>query len=136
MLRWLLALVASSTTFALADVLCDVCITENDAEGRTVETAADDDDYSEQGSGIELASQTSDDQDGQARHRKQGSPRYHRDRDLDVNRTPMPARYKALGELSKSFEELHNHDDREAGLSGAQDAAIAGACQCTDAAHM
>ena len=116
MLRWLYALIASSFTFALADVLCDICITESEAEAQaqTVETAADDDDLSEQGSGIELASCSS------------GS-RYGAEQ-----QTPMQARYKALadqGTESKSFDDLHDHlpDEHDDGLSGAQDAAIAGA---------
>jgi len=116
MLRWLMALMASSFTFALADVLCDVCITESEADeqAQTIETAADDDELSEQGSGIEMCSQTSHDDSPQSRRRYQ----------VDSLETPEPARYKALGEQSGAGH--HDHDDHEAGLSGAQDAAIAG----------
>ncbi len=40
--EWILTLLASSTTFALADVLCDICITESHTIA--IETAAVDDD--------------------------------------------------------------------------------------------
>ena len=43
--EWILTLLASSTTFALADVLCDICITESHTIA--IETAAVDDDDDE-----------------------------------------------------------------------------------------
>ena len=44
MLKWLASLVFSSLTFAIADVLCDICIAERDEDSKTVESAADDED--------------------------------------------------------------------------------------------
>ena len=113
MLRWLTALLASSFTFALADVLCDVCIAESEEEtqAQRVETAADDDDVSDT-SGIEMASVTSDDQSSPTSRR-----RYQAD---SMQQTPVEPRYKAL-------DDDHAAGHGEAGLSGAQDAALAGA---------
>eukprot|EP00962_Isochrysis_galbana_P011443 scaffold3207_cov112-Isochrysis_galbana.AAC.1 len=47
MLTWLVALVASSFTFAVADILCDICITEDHHDHSLVQTADDDDDTGE-----------------------------------------------------------------------------------------
>lgn len=45
MLTWLLALLGSSFTFAIADILCDICITEDHhSQHSLVQTADDDDD--------------------------------------------------------------------------------------------
>lgn len=107
MLRWLTALIASSFTFALADVLCDICITESEADSRKVETADDDDDVSEPG--IEMSS-------------------LNRGGRYEQEQTPQPARYRALGEpKAVPFEgdDVDGHEE-DHGLSGAQDAAIAG----------
>ena len=111
MLRWLTAIIASSFTFALADVLCDICIgeAEEDNQARTVETAADDDDMSEHDSqGIEMGSLSSDeryDSDGGSL-----APMLPL-----TTREPGDTRYAQVGDVE------------EKQLSGAQDAAIAGA---------
>ena len=54
MLKWLASLIASSFTFALADVLCDICIAESEEGRRTVETAADDDEASQSEQSVEM----------------------------------------------------------------------------------
>ena len=85
-----------------------LAVTEADDESRAqkVETAADDDDFSDADStGIEMTSTRSQ---------------------YEGQQTPMPARYKALKEPETGgFEEAHA-DDAHGGLSGSQDAAIAG----------
>ena len=158
MIRWLTALVASSFTFALADVLCDICSTlaacgtlplhlfpsepripapsiacsakpaglqiaachdlslpacclcgsavteaDEDERARNVETAADDD---ESADGIEMTPV---------------GERY------DEEERPNTPRYKQLSDPKGPDGELHpdQHEHGE-GLSGAQDAAIAG----------
>lgn len=109
MLKWLVSLIASSFTFALADVLCDVCIGESDHE-RTVETA---DEYEE---GVEMS------QCGSA------------EKEADEEKGPSAAgllrarlhpssgelEYKPVGDSSSLSEPEENC------LTGAQDAAIAG----------
>ena len=90
-----------------------MAVTETDEEERaqTVETAADDDDSE---TGVEMTAIT----------------RRSRTQQYDAQDTPLPARYKALSEaktLSESDEIDDHHEEK--GLSGAQDAAIAGACR-------
>lgn len=110
MLKWLASLIASSFTFALADVLCDVCIAESDRE-RPIETAEDDEEA------VELSACGSDrDSDG---GRDDGGPAGA------VFRGRMPA-----SSASPCYKPVRVNslmpDEEEACLTGAQDAAIAG----------
>ena len=110
MVKWLVSLVASSFTFALADVLCDVCIAEkgeDEEHAPTVETAAEDDDGEE---GIEMHSS-----DDRGNNNSDSVPSL---RALALQDGSEPA-YKQVGDDGSEPWEL--------GLTGAQDAAIAGA---------
>ena len=125
MLRWLMAIIASAFTFALADVLCDVCITESEADAQTVESAVDDEDA--ECSGVEMSSVSSS-AAGSSMSR-QGSGGFSAD--ALQQQTPLVPRYKALAPPSSKALDDIGHDDQhhgheEAGLTGAQDAAIAG----------
>lgn len=120
MLKWLWALLASSFTFALADVICDVCITEHEEEERAqkVETASDDEEPDQDSNGIEMSS-----------YPVAGG---HHDQ-RDSQQTPLQPRYKALAggastdAATPSFDSaVVAEEQSEQGLTGAQDAAIAG----------
>jgi len=104
MLKWLLSLIASSFTFALADVLCDVCIAEH--EERPIETAADDEE------GVEMAQCASPTADEEA----SDSKAILRARLQAGSDTPG---YKPVGDRM-------SEPDEETCLTAAQDAAIAG----------
>mmetsp|Transcript_12533 Transcript_12533/g.21018 ORF Transcript_12533/g.21018 Transcript_12533/m.21018 type:complete len:473 (-) Transcript_12533:244-1662(-) len=122
-LTWLAALVASSLTFALADILCDICIAEQQEGQRQVETAADDDDSD----GIEMQQDTvpttddgSDSDFSSSRSPSNTSlgvlaqnPRY---KQIDVN-SPAPIEH---------WNESPPDSAVETGLTGEQDTAIAG----------
>ena len=105
-----MALVASSATFGLADVLCDICITEHevDEHDQTVETAADEDEDEEEG--VELSNS------GMACT------------SVAYQRSPTAAQHGALE--APTFDERLAASaaavEEEEGLSGSQDAAIAG----------
>lgn len=105
---------ASCTKYSRAPLSRRAAVTESEETERaqTVETAVDDD---ESDTGIEMASV----------HSSSSASGY------EPENTPLPARYKALGRQSR--RELSDSDEvelerEEKGLSGAQDAAIAGAC--------
>jgi len=110
MARWLMALVASSATFGLADVLCDICITEHevDEHDQTVETAADEDEDEEEG--VELSNSSTP------------------CTSVAYQRSPTVAQHGALE--APTFDERLAASaaavEEEEGLSGSQDAAIAG----------
>ena len=111
MLKWLASLVFSSLTFAIADVLCDICIAERDEEQKTVESAADDEDAELEEVGCSLAGAPDAKQDRYARDsdglqlgvtlsRPNAGPRYkqvaghgpncNRNRNRNRNRDPDP----------------------------------------------
>ena len=128
MLKWLASLVFSSLTFAIADVLCDICIAERDEEQKTVESAADDEDAELEEIGGSLAGAPDAKQD-----------RYARDSDglqlgVTLSRPNAGPRYKqvaghgpgrAMGSWSSEAHAPVPHDELTA-LTGEQDAAIAG----------
>ena len=128
MLKWLASLVFSSLTFAIADVLCDICIAERDEEQKTVESAADDEDAELEEIGGSLAGAPDAKQD-----------RYARDSDglqlgVTLSRPNAGPRYKqvaghgpgrAMGSWSSEAHAPVPHDELIA-LTGEQDAAIAG----------
>ena len=99
-------------------LVCAVTEAEADELSQTVETAADDDELSEQES-------TADSSAGVEMTPLGASPsgRYE-----PFQQTPMPARYKALGDAKNTTDAfdaaIEAHEEK--GLSGAQDAAIAG----------
>ena len=124
MLKWLASLVFSSLTFAIADVLCDICIAERDEEQKTVESAADDEDAELEEVGCSLAGAPDAKQDRYARDsdgrqlgvtlsRPNAGPRYkqvaghgpnrnrnrnrNRDRDPDPDSDPEPIQVAGHG---------------------------------------
>ena len=113
MVKWLVSLVASSFTFALADVLCDVCIQEHGGEEGEhtplVETAEDDD-----AEGVEMSQCDAGDST-----RSDAEP--ESSLAALTSRSPATPAYKQVADDSSSVGE-----PEEPGLSGAQDAAIAG----------
>ena len=120
MLRWLASLICSSFTFALADVLCDICIAENhEGAVRKVESAADDE---ESDSGVELSDCAT----------PVGKGKAGREDGADSSKVALLAANSsyALG-TQRSYDSVggssSSADDDEVGLTGAQDAAIAGA---------
>jgi len=129
MLKWLASLMASSLTFALADILCDVCITEQPATP-VVETAADDDEAEEvdddpgraDGSGTAGAGgDDGSDSDEREMHvlsvlTPQSAPLYKQLSSSSAHRKALPSG------ASSSSRAL----DEQGGLSGEQDTAIAG----------
>uniref|UniRef100_A0A7S0LHD8 EamA domain-containing protein n=1 Tax=Coccolithus braarudii TaxID=221442 RepID=A0A7S0LHD8_9EUKA len=52
-LRWLVALFGSSLTFALADILCDICIAESEEDALQTHSALDDDDGDADGASVD-----------------------------------------------------------------------------------
>jgi len=133
MLRWLAALIASSFTFALADVLCDICITETNTESAD---AADGPEDAEQG--VEM---TSPEASGEERRGSRGrvqTARLHNAmlghaaggyqkvaaHDVDVDRSA--ANESTGGGSNRAVKGGGLNEHIGAGLSGEQDAAIAG----------
>ena len=131
MLTWLASLVCSSLTFAIADVLCDICIAEHDEDAKTVESAADDEGSENE---VELQSQTGT--PGQSKQE-----RYVRDSDgglqmlgVTLSRPNAGPRYKQIsGDTPgrptdwSSTQPAVQHEDELVALTGEQDAAVAGA---------
>lgn len=121
MLTWLAALLGSSLTFALADVICDVCIEEKTEESATfTEDGTDDEGGEIKGSQSNKGSRgQSDDSNSEFSdapdmrdliRRREATPQYQK---VSLH-TPLTA--VGTSELSP----------REPGLTGEQDAAIAG----------
>lgn len=127
MLKWLASLVFSSLTFAIADVLCDICIAENHEDSKAVESAADDED-------TELEETQS-----QAGAADAKQDRYVRDSDMPqmlgvtLSRPNAGPRYKQVAGNSQaramgSWSSVQPAaQDELVALTGEQDAAIAGA---------
>ena len=156
MLKWLASLVFSSLTFAIADVLCDICIAERDEEQKTVESAADDEDAELEEIGGSLAGAPDAKQDRYARDsdglqlgvtlsRPNAGPRYKqvaghepnrdrnhdRARDPDPDHNPEPIQVAGHGPgraMGSWSSEAHAPvpHDELIALTGEQDAAIAG----------
>ena len=156
MLKWLASLVFSSLTFAIADVLCDICIAERDEEQKTVESAADDEDAELEEIGGSLAGAPDAKQDRYARDsdglqlgvtlsRPNAGPRYkqvaghgpnrdrNRARDPDPDPDPDPGPIQVAGHgpgraMGSWSSEAHAPvlHDELTALTGEQDAAIAG----------
>ena len=128
MLKWLASLVFSSLTFAIADVLCDICIAERDEELKTVESAADDEDTELEEVDCSQAGASDAKQD-----------RYARDSDglqllgVTLSRPNAGPRYKQVagngaGRAMGSWSSAQPAAQEElVALTGEQDAAIAGA---------
>jgi len=126
MLKWLASLVFSSLTFAIADVLCDICIAENHEDSKAVESAADDED-------TELEETQS-----QAGAADAKQDRYVRDSDMPqmlgvtLSRPNAGPRYKQVAGNSQaramgSWSSVQPAaQDELVALTGEQDAAIAG----------
>ena len=156
MLKWLASLVFSSLTFAIADVLCDICIAERDEEQKTVESAADDEDAELEEVGGSLAGAPDAKQDRYARDsdglqlgvtlsRPNAGPRYKqvaghgpnrdrnraRARDFNPDQNPEPIQVAGHGPgraMGSWSSEAHAPvlHDELTALTGEQDAAIAG----------
>ena len=128
MLRWLASLVASSLTFAIADVLCDICIAEHEEDGKVVESAADD-----EGSADEVEMQPQGSSAGAKREP------YAREAEgllgVTLSRPNAAPRYKQVAgkreadddDRWSSTQSQVPHDDEPVALTGEQDAAVAGA---------
>ena len=130
MLKWLASLVCSSLTFAIADVLCDICIAEHDEDAKTVESAADD-----EGSEGEV------DMQSQAGAPGVKQDRYVRDSDGGLQRlgvtlsrpnaAPRDKQISGDGQRTptdwSSAQPAAQHEDELVALTGEQDAAVAGA---------
>ena len=130
MLKWLASLVFSSLTFAIADVLCDICIAERDEELKTVESAADDEDTELEEVDCSQAGASDAKQDRYARDsdglqllgvtlsRPNAGPRY---KQVAGNGQGSPS---AMGSWSSAQPAAQ---EELVALTGEQDAAIAGA---------
>jgi hypothetical protein len=113
MLKWLVSLLASSFTFAVADVLCDICIDEqhdDDEPPPRVETAADE---SDDDASASPAGKRDGERGGIEMLRLRGSG---------------DAKYVAVADATPSAAARDDDKAKEQGvqLTGEQDAAIAG----------